>query len=73
MTRFRIRYRDPESEEDEWRTRHCDFDDWTGRATLDGREVGPVMTITAREWAEDLAYSLADKGPYEIEELASVS
>jgi hypothetical protein len=26
-------------------------------------------SITAREWAEDYAYNLADKGPYEIKEV----
>ena len=34
------------------------FKDWTGRGVNHGREVGPFMTITAKDWAEDWARSI---------------
>ena len=64
---FRIDY---ETSEGEQAVVTQSFEDWSGRATLNGVEVGPVLTITARDWAEDLAYSLTDKkGSYIITEV----
>jgi hypothetical protein len=58
--RFQIDYLDPETQEP--KTHVGDYEDWTGRAlNAAGDEVGPVLTITAREWAQDHAYSLVDK------------
>lgn len=50
MKTFRIRWLDPESGETKEETKS--FED--------------TETVTAQEWAEDWAYSMADKGPYEI-------
>jgi hypothetical protein len=70
MTRFRIDYRVPNSDPEEYGVEFVEFDDWTGRATdHKGNEIGPVQTITAREWAEDAGYTLADKGPFTVTEL----
>jgi hypothetical protein len=58
--KFQIDYLDPETQAP--CTHIGDYRDWTGRATTaEGVEIGPVQTITAREWAEDHAYMLADK------------
>lgn len=51
--RYRIRYRDPE----------------TGEEESIEREFKDTPTVSAAEWAEDLAYTLADKGWYRIESL----
>jgi hypothetical protein len=70
VTRFQIDYTDPETGEQE--THIGDYADWTGRATTaEGVEIGPVLTITAREWAEDHAYMLSDKamGTVSIKEI----
>lgn len=55
MPMFRITYQDPE----------------TGEKVSVDKEFVKVHEgeIAAREWAEDWAYSMADKGPYKIEEL----
>lgn len=53
ITKFRIEYRDPE----------------TGENTTVDREFTGTASVSAREWAEDYAYSLADKGPYQITEI----
>jgi len=52
MAKFKIKYTDPETGEEEVVK---DFED--------------TPTVSAREWAEDYAYTLADKGHYEIEEV----
>ena len=53
MTKFKITYRDPESEA-------------TKEVVMEFNASG---AISARDWARDWAYSAADKGWYEIEEL----
>lgn len=55
MTRFEITYRDPV----------------TGELMKHTDDFMPTDHISAREWAEDLAYSLAKKGWYEIKEVKS--
>ena len=55
MKTFKITYIDPATEEE--RVIIQDFED----------TVSP--NISAREWAEDFAYSLADKGEHKVEEL----
>lgn len=70
MARFRIDYVDPDT--GEHKTHIGDYEDWTGRAgSAETGFSGPVMTITAREWAQDHAYMLADKamGAVKITEL----
>jgi len=55
MARFRIDYIDPQTSEPQVvYSEHQDSFDPTH--------------ITAREWAEDLAYTLADKGRYTVTE-----
>lgn len=54
MTIFRISYKDPETGE-------AKEVDHNFTATRDG--------TTAKEWAEDYAYAVADKGWFTIEEL----
>jgi hypothetical protein len=53
---FKIAYINPEKEDYEYVVKT--FEDWV--------EDGEVK-ITAEEWAEDLGYTLADKGWYEVE------
>lgn len=67
MTKFKVEYSDPET--DERKVDFVEFETWVGRATVDEKEVGPVLTITAKEWAEDYAYTVADKGRYEVTEI----
>lgn len=55
MTRFRIEYRHPET--DEAMSIEEDFED--------------TEEISAKEWAEDYAYTLADKGWYRVTEIRS--
>lgn len=59
MPRFKITYRDPETGED---ATHVGEYEATPAETdrPDGLRIG---AISARQWAEDHAYSLADKGP----------
>lgn len=59
--KFLIRYVDAEGVEQEDEVEFHDTTRWGGS----GRE----RSISAREWAEDYAYSAADKGHYEIEEI----
>ncbi|AMB48380.1 hypothetical protein [Methylobacterium sp. AMS5] len=66
MKRFRITYADPETREDI--TIEREFGDTPREVTTNGFVVGP---ISARTWAEDFAYALADKGSYKIEEIRS--
>lgn len=53
--RFRIDYKDPETQED--KTVYAEFHD--------------TQTITARQWAEDYGYTLADKGYFTVTEQTS--
>jgi hypothetical protein len=70
MARFKIKYWVWENGEEVEHTVFHDFEDWVGRATDDkGVEFGTVMRISASQWAEDLAYSLADKGRYLVTEM----
>lgn len=55
MARFRIDYLDPE-------TREAQI------VYSEHEDSFEPMHITAREWAEDLAYTLADKGHYTVTE-----
>jgi len=50
---FRITYTDPETEEEN-----------VVEVTIEATE-----TVSAYEWAEDYAYTLADKGRYDIKEI----
>lgn len=50
MPKFKIEYNDPETKEP--KVKYQDFED-TG-------------TITAKDWAEDYAYALADKGWFKV-------
>lgn len=58
--RFRIRYIDPKTQQPE--IRDCEFEDWS--------DVIAGQSITARQWAEDLGYTLTDKGHFQIEILS---
>ncbi len=63
MPKFSIKYECPNSEGNpELVTEEVEFEDWTGRAEQNGKSVGPLITITAHEWAMDYAYGQADKG-----------
>lgn len=53
MTKFLIKYRAPQTEEDV--QVEAEFSDTAG--------------IPAKDWAEDYAYSLADKGLHTVEEV----
>lgn len=53
MAKFQIEYTDPQ----------------TGEFIITVKSFEPTSHITAREWAEDWAYTVSDKGPYKIEEL----
>ena len=67
VTKFRVEWEDCETGEKHKEI--VEFADWTGHATLEGKKVGPLLTITAKEWAEDYAYAVADKGPYTVVKL----
>lgn len=67
VKRFRIHYRDPASETGEWKTVTESFSDTP--AGTDDATGFKYPAIIAREWAMDFAYTLADKGPYEITEI----
>ena len=64
MANFKITYKDPETNE----IKHvvAEFNDWVGRVGQDGAEIGPPLSIPAMSWARDYAYTLADKGWYEV-------
>lgn len=67
MTKFKIEYLNPETEKIE--TVYESFEDWTGRAELNGIPEGPIIIISARKWAEDAASSYSDKHWYEVTEI----
>ncbi|QDP60529.1 MAG: hypothetical protein Unbinned338contig1000_22 [Prokaryotic dsDNA virus sp.] len=71
MALFLIKFENPETGEVESETK--EFHDWTGRAEMGGEEVGPVISISAKEWAEDYAYTAADKGWHSVKLLSAVS
>lgn len=50
-----------------WRIEYVDPE--TGEDVAVEIETTATETVSAREWAEDRAYSLADKGWYEITEI----
>lgn len=52
MTTFSIEYRDPE----------------TGELRQTEAEFSDTVDVTAKIWAEDYAYTLADKGSYTVKE-----
>ena len=56
--KFRFKYTTTNGE---YKEETVEFEDWTGKATLGGKEVGPKMTITAEEWAEDYLYAVTNK------------
>lgn len=60
MTHFRITYIDPETGEPA---------EHEGVYHDSPESSDSVVKITAREWAEDHAYTLADKGAYQIKEI----
>lgn len=68
MTRFLITYTDPETGEP---AEHIGNYDTTPGIVTDnsGKVLSEGPPISAREWAEDHAYMLADKGAYTIKEL----
>lgn len=51
--KFRITYTDPITDE----------------RVVEEKDFEPSTNLTALYWAEDYAYMVADKGPYEIEEI----
>lgn len=63
MPKFRIDYLNPDT--NEWEVEYCEFFSTPVEVTKAGLTIGP---ISAKEWAEDLAYSLSDKGPYKVQE-----
>lgn len=69
VAKFKIEYVEPNLPGEVWRSVEAEFIDWTGRATLNGREVGPELYIPALQWAQDAGYSLADKGEYKVTQL----
>lgn len=67
MTRFLISYTDPETGEP---SEHVgEYLETPGIVTHPNGKTYDVGPISAREWAEDHAYMLADKGDYIIKEL----
>jgi hypothetical protein len=62
MSKFRITYDNPQYEGGTL-TAEVEFSDWSG--LVNGHEIN----ISARLWAEDYAYSLSDKGDYNIQEI----
>lgn len=40
----------------------------TGEDVVETKSFSDTETVSAKEWAEDYAYTVADKGPYEVEE-----
>lgn len=59
MKKFLIKYKDPDTQEIVEVVK--EFDDFAGSDT--------VGSITAEEWAEDFAYTAADKGYHEVKEI----
>lgn len=57
MSKFKINYKEPETLE--YKTVLREFHDTEYRGDV----------ITAEEWAEDYAYSIADKGEYSIKRI----
>lgn len=70
MAKFVIRFDDPETGNRKEVIE--EFSDWTGHAIdgVTGEEVGPAMTVTALEWAQDAGYSYADKGWFTVTPVA---
>jgi hypothetical protein len=72
VTKFLIRYQEPNLSTEVWREATVEFEDWRGKAVdHSGNEIGPEFFISAKTWAEDFAYAVADKGIYEIKELSA--
>lgn len=65
--RYKITYTDPQSGEK--KVVEEDFKDSPPCGVVPGYNDVAHNGISAREWAEDLAYSLADKGAYTVEEV----
>jgi len=64
---FEITYTDLKT--DELKTIRKEFED-TPEAQVVSTLFEPYsVSISAREWAEDYAYSLADKGPFTVKEV----
>ena len=61
---FRITYFDQDEQQEV--TIDAEFEDTPKQSLPSGLTVGPT---NAREWAEDYAYTMADKGHYYIREL----
>lgn len=56
--KFKITYTDPDTHEE--CVEVCEFEDYV----MDNGDI-----LTAEEWAEDYAYTRADKGPHKVEEI----
>ena len=56
--KFKITYTDPDTHEE--CVEVCEFEDYV----MDNGDI-----LTAMEWAEDYAYTRADKGPHKVEEI----
>ena len=68
MPKFRITWEDPETGETQEQI--MEFHDWIGRAKNgEGKKFGPTIHISAQEWAEDFAYTIADKGQHKVEKI----
>jgi len=67
--KFKITYIDPIIEEK--KTVVMEFEDTpNAEIKFHAKDKSTFVNISAREWAEDYAYSLADKGWYNIEQLS---
>lgn len=65
---FEIRYTDPETGQEAVVVK--EFEDSIYENSNPNIINGEIkVNITAEEWAEDYAYSLADKGPHSVREL----
>lgn len=72
MKTYMIRYRDPQTEEIVERTAEFHDDHDIEIRMDDGTYLGKAR-ITALSSAEDLGYTLADKGWYEVEEIENTT
>lgn len=72
MAKFKITWWEEDEDGDtKSRTEVVEFFDWVGRAERNGVPVGPVIKLTAKKWAEDYAYTMSDKGRFDVVEYDS--
>jgi len=68
MPKFKIEYVDPETEETKVVIKTFE-DTPSARVLNETLGIDYTTSISARKWANDYAYMLADKGSYNIEEI----